>query len=117
MKLCRVCNTEKSLDNFHRRGDGHRTECKVCKSIIDSKRRRRESDGYYSVYYLPEHHYIGMTNCIKVRMQEHRNKSNRFTEGYEIIGVYKKAVDAHLAETIMHSIGYKGFYYKGIKNE
>ena len=117
MKTCRICNQQKPLYDFHRRGDSHRTECKTCKSVIDSKRRRRESDGYYSVYYLPEHHYIGMTNCVKARMQEHRNKNNRFTENYEIIGTYRKAVDAHLVETIMHSIGYRGFYYKGIKNE
>lgn len=47
-------------------------------------------------------------------MQEHRLKSKRLTEGYEIIGVYKNAVDAHLTETFLHSMGYNGFYYKGM---
>lgn len=50
-------------------------------------------------------------------MQEHRLKNKRLIEGYEIIGVYKNAVDAHLTETFLHSMGYKGFYYKGIKDE
>ena len=82
-----------------------------------TRKRERINDGHYSVYYLPEHHYVGMTNCVYIRMQEHRLKNKRFTEGYEIIGVYKNAVDAHLTETFLHSMGYKGFYYKGIKDE
>jgi len=117
MKVCRVCNIDKPLEDYHRRGAGYRNECKSCKSVIDSKRNRRKSDGHYSVYYLPEHHYVGMTNCVHIRMQEHRLKSKRLTEGYEIIGVYKNAVDAHLTETFLHSMGYKGFYYKGTKDE
>ena len=110
MRLCRICKINKPLHSFHKRGDGHRTECKTCKAVIDSKRRRIR-DGFYSVYYLPEHHYVGMTNCIKNRMQEHRRKG-KITNGFEIIGRYDRAVDAHFAETFFHTIDYIGFNYK-----
>jgi hypothetical protein len=112
-KVCRICKDNKDLDGFHRRGDGYRTECKSCKAIIDSK-RRRIPDGFYSVYYLPEHHYIGMTNCMKNRMQEHRRKG-KFTNGYEVVGRFKSPIEAHYIETKLHLLGYKGFYYKGLK--
>ena len=117
MKTCRICKVCKDESNFHRRGDGYRTECRSCKSVIDSKRKRRVRDGFYSVYYLPEHHYIGMTNCVKNRMQEHRRKNGKFTIDYEIVGTYNTAVEAHLTETALHCMGYKGFNYKGSKNE
>ena len=44
-------------------------------------------------------------------MQEHKSKG-KIVDGYEIIATYKRAVDAHLAETILHSIGYNGFNYR-----
>ena len=116
MRTCRICKEKKSFDNYHRREGGYRTACKKCRAKIH-KKKKRVNDGYYTVYYLPEHHYVGMTNSVKYRMQEHRNKNKRFTEGYEIIGTYERAVDAHLVETILHTMGYNGFYYKGIENE
>lgn len=111
MKTCRLCHKEKDLEEFHRRGSGRRNECKECKSKY-FKKRKRVNDGHFSVYYLPEHHYVGMTNSIKNRMIEHRSKNNRFTDGYEIIATFDKAVDAHLMETKLHTMGYYGFYYK-----
>lgn len=113
MKTCRICNESKTIDSFHRRGQGHRTECKKCKSKIDSKRTRMP-DGFYSVYYLPEHHYVGMTNSMKNRMQEHKHKG-KITDGYEVVAQFGSAIEAHLAETMLHAIGYNGFYYKGQK--
>ena len=112
MKTCRICNEAKSIDSFHRRGNGRRTECKPCKSLIDSGRRRRLCDNFYSVYYLPEHHYVGMTNSMKHRMQEHKCKG-KFIDNYEVVGSYSTAVEAHLTETMLHAMGYNGFYYKG----
>lgn len=113
MKTCRICNESKSIDSFHRRGNGRRTECKSCKSVIDSGRRRLRDD-FYSVYYLPEHHYVGMTNSMKYRMQEHKYKG-KFIDNYEVVGSYSTAVEAHLTETMLHAMGYNGFYYKGQK--
>ncbi len=113
MKKCRICNQYKSLDDFHRRGKGRRTECKVCKSKHFKKKRVK--DGHYSLYYIPEHHYVGMTNSLRGRMNEHRSKGKKITDGYEVIATFKRAVDCHLMETQLHAMGYYGFYYKGSK--
>ena len=115
MKKCRICKKLKTVDNFHRRGKGYRTECKSCKSIIDSNRKRTR-DPFFSVYYIPEHHYVGMTNSIKYRMQEHKTKG-KMVDNYEVIGIYKRAVDAHLTETMLHAMGYNGFHYKTNKKK
>lgn len=44
-------------------------------------------------------------------MQEHR-RGGKLTNGFEIIGTYNRAVDAHFVETFFHSIDYIGFNYK-----
>ena len=115
MKKCRICNQHKTLNDFHRRGKGHRTECKVCKSKYF--KTKRTPDGHYTLYYIPEHHYVGMTNSIRDRMNEHRSVKGgrKITVGYEVIGTFEKAVDCHLMETKLHAMGYHGFYYKGSK--
>ena len=51
------------------------------------------SNGYF-VYYLPEEHYIGMTNYLKRRMYQHRKKG-KCTEGMEIVACFERSVDAH----------------------
>lgn len=104
-KVCNKCEERKPLDEFHINRsslDGHRNDCKQC--------RVTPSDGHYSVYYLPEHNYIGMTKHIKSRMQHHRKKG-KITEGFEILGVYDTAIEAHYIETKMHLYGYEGFHY------
>lgn len=110
MRQCRICGDKKPLSEYHRRGAGHRTECKLCKSTYFKKKRFH--DGHFTVYYLPEHHYVGMTNALRNRLQEHRSRKGRFTDGYEIIATFDRAVDAHLMETALHAMGYNGFYYK-----
>ena len=67
-------------------------------------------DPYYTVYYLPEHHYVGMTNYLKRRMKEHKQKG-KIIEGYEVVGRYNTAIQAHLYETMLHAMGYEGFTY------
>jgi len=117
MKSCSWCNIIKPYSEFHRKGEGYRNECKQCRKERGHGKRNRYRDGHYTVYYLPEHHYVGMTNALKNRLQEHRSKNNRITDGYEIIGTYERAVDAHLLETKLHAMGYFGFYYKGSKKK
>ena len=68
-------------------------------------------DGFYSVYYLPEEHYVGYTNRFKQRLAEHRSKKNRITEGATVIAKFESA-DAHLFETRLHQRGYLGFNQK-----
>ena len=59
------------------------------------------------MYYLPEEHYIGYTNMVKVRIQNHKKK--KIVEGWEIIAKFERAVDAHYLETLFHMRGYNGF--------
>ena len=104
-KTCNKCKESKPIDEFHINNsslDGLRNDCKRC--------RTTPTDSHYTVYYLPEHHYIGMTNHIKSRMQQNRKKG-RITQGYEIVGKYNTPVEAHLVETSLHLLGYEGFHY------
>tara|TARA_R110000764_G_scaffold10253_4_gene31635 strand:- start:793 stop:1140 length:348 start_codon:yes stop_codon:yes gene_type:complete len=115
MKECSTCKQTKPLTEYHRKGDSHRAECRQCRKDKGHHKSIRHRDGHFSVYYLPEHHYVGMTNAMKHRMTEHRSKNNRFTRGYEVIAVFEEAVEAHLFETRLHAMGYNGFNYKGKK--
>jgi predicted GIY-YIG superfamily endonuclease len=87
--------------------------CKRCRKSRGHSKKVRHHDGHFTVYYLPEHHYIGMTNALKNRLQEHRSKNGRITDGYEIVATFDRAVDAHLMETKLHAMGYDGFHYNG----
>ena len=49
-------------------------------------------------------------------MQEHKTKG-KLVDNYEVIGIYKRAVDAHLTETMLHAMGYNGFHYKTNKKK
>lgn len=122
-KICSKCNYLKPIADFHTRkdsADGYRKECKACKKKDTERqyqfrketmpRKKITKDPYYTVYYLPEHHYIGMTNSFKRRMQEHKTKG-KIVEGCEIVGRYKTAIQAHLYETMLHAMGYEGFKY------
>ena len=67
-------------------------------------------DGLIRVYYLPEEHYVGITNHISHRMGAHTT-SNYITDGYEILGAFERAVDAHALEVQLHQRGYRGSRY------
>jgi len=112
LKLCNKCNEEKSVQDFHNNPntkDGRQGHCKSChKSYYNNKKLVNGQIVHY-VYYLPEHHYVGMTNNIDTRIYQHGQIHNRITEGYEIVGVYDTAIEAHYIETLLHLMGYEGF--------
>ena len=62
------------------------------------------------LYYLPEEHYMGITNNLRRRLQKHR-RNGKITEGHEVIGRFERHVDAHLVETMFHVRGYNGYQY------
>ena len=61
------------------------------------------------VYYLPQHHYVGVTDCLFTRLSNHRSFYKRVTEGYEIIYTAKDMTEARAVERYMHyEMGYNG---------
>lgn len=118
MKQCKKCGEHKPLTEFYKNSrskDGIDYYCKSCQKEGANKRLNAKwaagYNGKYAVYYLPEEHYVGMTNNLIRRMHKHGQKS-KCTEGYEIIGEYETAIEAHLVETQLHFMGYEGFHYK-----
>ena len=47
---------------------------------------KSKADGYYTVYYLKEEHYAGMTNSLKARLAYHKSHYNRHIEDVEVFG-------------------------------
>lgn len=116
---CSKCNRKKRRDLFHRdrsKKSGLSSYCKSCKRKSDKKRTGKYGDKdehgnyIYTVYYLPEEHYVGMTKDLLYRMRDHR-KNGKIVEGYEVVGRFKSAKQAHLMETVLHIMGYHGFHY------
>ena len=133
MKKCKYCNTDKSVVEFAKHPSaylGVSNKCKSCtneynrtyrnnpdnkKKASKYKRGRYEANlnenRMVAVYYLPEEHYVGITNSITQRMRDH-SKSGRIVDGYEIIAYFERGVDAHLLETLFHVRGYRGYSHK-----
>lgn len=111
-KTCSRCKVEQPLSEFHKykgRRDGRQNYCKKCCAAVNRNTgKRRRKSGLTYLYYLPEEHYVGITNDVYPRMALHKNAGN-ITEGYEIIAEYNHRVEAHLDETILHCMGYNGF--------
>lgn len=63
----------------------------------------------FSVYYLPEEHYVGMTNNLNRRLSHHKH-TGKIIDNFEIVCYFKRQVDAHLYETWLHAMGYHGFF-------
>lgn len=118
MKICSHCKQEKTLEEFNRRGSGYRADCKDCRKKKGHNKKKRKRDPHFTVYYLPEHHYVGMTNSLKSRMLDHK-KNGKIVYGHEVVSTFSNAIEAHLFETILHRMGYNGFHYKSktSKNE
>ena len=70
--------------------------------------REAHKDGYYTVYYLKEEHYAGMTSRLYYRLSEHKTIYNRHIEDLEIIGKYKTKEGALRVESALHAMGYNG---------
>ena len=74
---------------------------------IDARKKAKAKSKEYSLYYLPEDHYVGVTNQISLRLINHKIKGKHILE-YEIIGVFKSKKEALRTERYLHSIGYNG---------
>lgn len=109
LKICRICNEQKSVSEFYKDKERIRTECKICTRNRNNQYRLSSCDRKVKVYYLPEEHYIGITELnISERMSKHRY-SGKITEGYEVIATFERHVDAAWLEIMFHQRGYNGY--------
>jgi hypothetical protein len=112
MKKCKQCSVFLPLDRFATdkriREDYTRPRCKSCERV---DRTKKEKDGFTSVYYLPEEHYVGMTGRIKKRMSQHKS-SGKNIKNYKILRVFESEIEAHIYETQLHWMGFDGFQFR-----
>lgn len=71
-------------------------------------RKRGEEYPGYALYYIPEEHYIGITNNVYTRMNKHKHLG-KIIDGWEVIQCYDNPIEAHFHETLFHLIGYNGY--------
>jgi len=108
-KKCTNCLIEKDILHFHKLKNGYyKSNCKECRSKSAKEYKDSKKDGTYYLYYIPEEHYVGITNYLSARMSKHKHY-NKLTEGFEIICAFKSQKQAHLYETLLHCMGYNGF--------
>ena len=65
-------------------------------------------DEHYTVYYLPEDNYVGVTNALVRRLKEHKKRFNRHTESYEVMFTSSDKKEAYAFERKLHGMGYGG---------
>jgi methionyl-tRNA synthetase len=66
------------------------------------------TDEFVSVYLLPAHNYVGITNSMYRRMEIHRNRFKRNTEGVRVLYQTKSRDEALELEELLHDLGYEG---------
>jgi hypothetical protein len=71
------------------------------------EKRANEYPGY-AVYYIPEEHYVGMSNDIYSRMSKHKHLG-KIIDGWEVLICFENPIRAHLMETQLHLMGYNGY--------
>lgn len=80
--------------------------CKQCKK----KQNDGKVEGEFIIYYLPKERYVGMTKNYNRRILSHKNKGKNVKHAFIVLKT-KKVKLAHLIETTLHLIGFKGFRY------
>ena len=71
---------------------------------IHKKYYYNQKDGFHYVYYLPEEHYVGVTDNLKFRMYEHKNAQNRNTSNYKILYRHTSREESLKVEAQFHNI-------------
>ena len=130
-KQCRGCNEVKDIILYpiHRFAkDGYENYCKVCSNERQRKYRekhppsinknkknqwqQRLKDGFYTLYYLPNEEWIGMSIFPFRRLQNHKADFNRNIDGFKCIYKFVDKKDAEIVESLLHKEGYNGYHPK-----
>ena len=64
-------------------------------------------DGFYTVYYLKEDHYVGQTNCLPVRLEKHKRNGRHILDA-EVLARFETRTEALAFESRLHDMGYHG---------
>lgn len=81
---------------------------KASQQTKDYQEMRANDYTGYSVYYIPEEHYIGMSKNVYSRMIKHKHLG-KIIDGWEVIHSFENPIRAHLMETQFHLMGYNGY--------
>ena len=126
MKECRICKEEKGFNEYYKRStskDGLYTQCKSCLKIesMDSYSANRDSrvkgmrelyksstSSYYTVYFIPEYNYIGVTNNLSRRVLNHKNNEGRVFSEYSEVSRFNSKEEALYVEYQLHCQGFNG---------
>lgn len=106
VKKCNTCKIEKELSNFHKASkssDGYRFICKACRKIYSAERFKNKRLDHYVVYYIPSHHYVGMTNEPGSRMQYHKGTGKNVDE-YKVLYACECRKEAKYHEALFQSV-------------
>ena len=107
--LKRLCSKCKLItDDFTEHAYKKSKYCRKCFREYNKKRISYKIDKYYSVYYIPEEHYVGVSNHVARRIQQHKLRG-KITNDWEVIAKFERQVDAHWFETLFHMRGYNGY--------
>ena len=75
------------------------------------------NDGFYTLYYLPMSHYVGITNNYSRRLREHKSRGKSI-DGCEVIYTYKTKREALDMECKFHEVlGYNGINKANFKTK
>tara|TARA_R110000787_G_scaffold94579_1_gene197326 strand:+ start:814 stop:1281 length:468 start_codon:yes stop_codon:yes gene_type:complete len=68
-----------------------------------------KKNGFYIVYLLPKHNYVGMSSGLVYRLRNHKSLG-RDVSDVQILGKYKTKQEARAIEDSYHKKGYLGAY-------
>ena len=119
MKSCTKCKLIKANSLFNKdssRKHGLSDNCRECIRIKSKAYRAKSQDkikaytesqknDFYTLYYLPEHHYIGITTQPSIRMRLHKSHGRHVLD-MEVVDTFKTKREALDSEAYMQSIGY-----------
>tara|TARA_R110000796_G_scaffold203982_3_gene320171 strand:+ start:202 stop:657 length:456 start_codon:yes stop_codon:yes gene_type:complete len=114
---CIPCNNERTriyLKQYRKNNPGKQKswskkyDDKPSTKLKKSQYYEENKDGHYSVYLLPNHNYVGKTNCVEHRMSNHRSQHSRYTKNVRILYTTKCEAEALELEALLHDLGYEG---------
>ena len=107
LKAYREANREKARQYAREYSKKNGKDLAAKKSIYGKEYRARHTNDFYTLYYLKEEHYVGITKRPKLRIKDHKKK-NRHVLDFEIISTFKSKREALDVERLLHNLGYNG---------